>query len=58
MLYEERGDRGLRTVWTSNKSLSELSAMQNDDRLASRLGGRADVVRLTTGDQRVMRRVK
>lgn len=58
MLYEERGDRGLRTIWTSNKSLPDLAAMQEDDRLASRIAGRADVVRLTTPDQRMARRGK
>jgi DNA replication protein DnaC len=56
MIYEERGDKGLRTIWTSNKTLGELSAMQDDDRLASRIVGRADVVNLTTADQRRVRR--
>lgn len=56
MIYEERGDRGLRTIWTSNKNLDELAAMQDDDRLVSRIGGRADVVRLSTPDQRLGRR--
>lgn len=56
MIYEERCDRGLRTVWTSNKSVSELGEMQDDDRLASRIAGRADVVKLTTPDQRIARR--
>lgn len=58
MIYEERGDRGKRTIWTSNKSLHELAAMQDDDRLASRIAGRADVVKLTTPDQRIARRSK
>jgi hypothetical protein len=57
MIYEERGDRGVRTIFTSNKALGELGAMQDDDRLASRIAGRADVVKLSTGDQR-LRRVK
>lgn len=57
MIYEERGDRGKRTIWTSNKSLQELGTMQDDDRLASRIAGRAIVVRMTTPDQR-LRRVK
>ena len=56
MLYEERCDRGVRTVFTSNKSIDELAAMQDDDRLASRIAGRADVVKLTTTDQRMVRR--
>lgn len=56
MIYEERGDRGLRTVFTSNKSLEELGQMQDDDRLASRIAGRVDVVRISVPDQRVVRR--
>jgi DNA replication protein DnaC len=56
MLYEERCDRGVRTVFTSNKSIDELAAMQDDDRLASRIAGRCDVIRLTTVDQRLVRR--
>lgn len=56
MLYEERGDRGLRSVFTSNKSVQELAEMQQDDRLASRIAGRCEVVRLTADDQRVLRR--
>jgi DNA replication protein DnaC len=56
MLYEERGDRGLRSIFTSNKTLSEFSRMQDDDRLTSRIAGRADVVELTTADQRNVRR--
>ena len=57
MLYEARHDRGLRTVFTSNKSIQGLAEMQDDDRLASRIAGRSDVVQLTTPDQR-LRRVK
>lgn len=56
MIYEERCDRGVRTIFTSNKSLDELSAMQDDDRLTSRIAGRADVVKLATVDQRIARR--
>ena len=56
MIYEERGDRGLRTVFTSNKALDDLSAMQDDDRLSSRIAGRAHVVELTAADQRLARR--
>ncbi len=58
MLYEERGDRGHRSIFTSNKTLTELGEMQDDDRLASRIAGRADVIKLTTSDQRMLRRVK
>lgn len=53
MLYEARRDAGLRTIWTSNKSLNELAQMQDDDRLASRLAGWATVVALTCPDQRM-----
>lgn len=56
MIYEERHDRGLRTVFTSNKTVQQLAEMQDDDRLASRIAGRADVVKLTTADQRLARR--
>ncbi len=58
MMYEARHDRGKRTIFTSNKSLQELGDMQEDDRLSSRIAGRCDVVRLTSPDQRLMRRVK
>lgn len=59
IIYEERGDKGLRTIWTSNMRLSgregrfpPLSEFMNDDRLSSRILGRARVVLLTTPDQR------
>lgn len=58
MLYEQRHDRWLRTVFTSNKSVQALAEMQDDRRLASRIIGRADVVELTTPDQRRVRRVR
>lgn len=58
MLYEQRHDRGLRTIFTSNKTLQELADMQDDERLASRIAGRADVVKVATSDQRLVRRVK
>lgn len=56
MVYEARHDRGGRTIFTSNKTVQALGAMQEDDRLASRIAGRCDVVRLTTSDQRMRRR--
>ncbi len=56
MIYEERGDRGHRTIFTSNKTLQQLAEMQDDDRLASRIAGRADVVQLTVPDQRMVGR--
>lgn len=68
-IYEERGDKGHRTIWTSNlrldvdprqasnphraKTLGEFMA---DDRLASRIAGRSDVIWLGVGDQRLARR--
>lgn len=58
MLYEARHDVMRRTVFTSNKSVQEIADMQDDDRLASRIAGRADVVRLTTPDQRMLKRIK
>jgi len=56
MIYEERSDRGHRTIFTSNKTLGQLAEMQDDDRLVSRIAGRADVVTLATPDQRLVRR--
>ena len=58
MLYEARLDGGKRTVFTSNKSIDELAAMQQDDRLTSRINGWSAVVNVTTPDQRTLRRVK
>lgn len=58
MIYEARCDANKRTVFTSNKSLQELAEMQDDDRLSSRIAGRCDVVKVTTPDQRLLRRVK
>lgn len=55
LVYEERGDRGLRTIWTSNKTVQQLAEMADDDRLASRIAGRADVVTMTGQDWRVTR---
>ena len=78
-IYEERGDRQLRTIWTSNlrlaqpskgpaKTNDEISARLNrspftrtlgefmgDDRLASRIAGRADVIWIGASDQRIRR---
>jgi len=58
MVYEARYDAGLRTIWTSNKTLDEIAAMQDDDRLASRLAGRADVVEIACPDMRIAERVR
>jgi DNA replication protein DnaC len=53
LVYEQRGDDGLRTVITSNLSLDQLARHFGDDRLTSRIAGRADVVEITGEDQRV-----
>lgn len=55
-LYEERSDRGVRTIWTSNKSLGDLSKQLEDERLVSRIAGRSVVVLLNVSDQRLRRR--
>lgn len=53
LVYEERGDRGLRTVLTSNLTLDELSTHYGDDRLSSRISGRGDSVVVDGTDQRL-----
>ncbi len=53
MLYEARHDAGRRTVWTSNKTPSEVGAFMGDDRLASRIAGRCQVVHLEGRDWRL-----
>jgi DNA replication protein DnaC len=58
MLYEERGDRGLPTIWTGNKSLSELGDFMQDERLSSRISGRAMVVEIAGQDWRVSKRAR
>lgn len=55
MIAEARHDKGLRSIWTSNKSLDQLAQMNDDDRLSSRLAGWSDVVELTVVDQRLRR---
>lgn len=63
MIYEERFDRGLRTIWTSNLRLEAgagprrptLGEFMKDDRFSSRIAGRARVLWLATPDQRVRR---
>ena len=56
MLYEARCDGGRRTVWTSNKTPSEVGAFMGDDRLASRIAGRCEVVALEGRDWRLAER--
>jgi DNA replication protein DnaC len=56
VLYEARGDRGHRTVITSNLSLDDLARHQGDERLTSRIVERADVVRVDGEDQRLRTR--
>ena len=53
MLYEARHDAGRRTVWTSNKTPSEIGAFMGDDRLSSRIAGRCRVVGLDGRDWRL-----
>ena len=53
MLYEDRGDAGLRTIFTSNLSLDLLAKQQGDDRLASRIAGRATLVLVGGADFRL-----
>lgn len=68
-LYDARWDRGVRTIWTSNLALScgkydpsdpnrpqTLGEFLGDDRLPSRLAGRAEVTLLDVPDQRLMGR--
>jgi DNA replication protein DnaC len=57
-IYEARGDRGLRTIWTSNLDLDALSGQDfwDDDRLTSRISGRSDVVALEGDDYRQRQR--
>jgi DNA replication protein DnaC len=62
-IYEERSDRGHRTIWTSNLGLAPegqrpdrpptLGEFLGDDRLPSRIAGRGPVVFLNVGDQRL-----
>ena len=53
MLYEARHDAGRRTIWTSNKTPSEVGAFMGDDRLSSRIAGRCRVVGLEGRDWRL-----
>jgi DNA replication protein DnaC len=53
MIAEARYDHGRRTIWTSNMDLDRLAQQQGDDRLASRIAGRSDVVLIACGDHRV-----
>ena len=57
-LYEERGDRALPTIWTSNKSLVQLADFMQDERLTSRIAGRAEVLEVGGDDWRVSKRVR
>lgn len=58
MFYEQRHDHARRTIFTSNKSVQQLADMQDDRRLASRIIGQADVIELSTADQRRVRRMR
>jgi DNA replication protein DnaC len=53
-LYDQRVDRGKRTIWTSNLRLSELATFYGDERLASRIAGQArEVTEICGDDQRL-----
>ncbi len=52
-LYNDRLANRRRTLWTSNLSLDQLSTALQDDRLASRISGNAEVVWLAAEDFRV-----
>lgn len=53
VIYEARGDIGTRTIWTSNNDLDELQEFTGDDRLSSRIAGRAKVAELKGKDWRL-----
>lgn len=59
-LYEARLDVGLRTIWTSNLGLPELSEFFGDDRLVSRIveaiGVTEGLVKFTGDDWRLRKR--
>jgi DNA replication protein DnaC len=54
-MYDQRLDRGLRTIWTSNVNLRGLSTFFNDERLASRIAGAcgAEVIEIGGDDYRL-----
>lgn len=56
VIYEARTDVGNRTIWTSNMNLRELAEFTEDDRLTSRIAGRAKVVELGGKDWRLRSR--
>ena len=58
MLYEARHDAGRRTIWTSNKTPSQIGAFMGDDRLSSRIAGRCRVVELEGRDWRLSSRTQ
>lgn len=54
VIYDARGDKGTRTIWTSNLDMRELATFNaGDDRLTSRIAGRAKVVELAGPDWRL-----
>jgi DNA replication protein DnaC len=62
-IYENRCDKRLRTIWTSNLPIAKVAGYQGvtlgefmgDDRLASRIAGRSQVLWLSSPDQRIRR---
>ena len=56
MLYESRHNRGLPTIWTSNKTPAEIGEFMQDNRLMSRLVGWCEVIAMNGADWRLRRR--
>ena len=56
MLYDARHNRGLPTIWTSNKTPAGIGEFMQDNRLMSRLVGRCDVIALDGPDWRLHQR--
>lgn len=53
IIYDRRLAQRLRTIWTSNLDLDELAVFLNDDRLTSRIAGKAKVVQMGCRDWRL-----
>lgn len=56
ILFDARADRDLRTIWTSNLTLDELTEFLRDERLTSRISGTCRIVELDGPDQRPARK--
>lgn len=53
LIADGRHHRGHRTIWTSNLSLDQLQEFLDDQRLASRLAGTAQIVQMDGEDYRL-----